>query len=111
VFEYAAACGWHGVAVEPVLHTFLRLCENYAAMPAVRPLRAAISGMSNLSHAIMRHSTGGPQMNRMVAAISDADATAAAAQHSRHPLAKLHFEAVPQLVSNNRQTACKRPAL
>ena len=88
VYEYAAACGWRGVAVEPVLHTFLRLCENYASMPSIRPLRAAISGPSNQTRAIMRHSTGGPQMNRLIADTSDATALKAAQ-------AKLHFEAVP----------------
>lgn len=44
VWAYAAACGWRGVAIEPVARTFLKLCKHYARLtPLVTPLRALVS--------------------------------------------------------------------
>ena len=41
IWSYATACGWKGVAVEPVSYVFAKLCYNYLRWPAVVPLRGA----------------------------------------------------------------------
>ena len=48
IWRYSAACGWRGVAVEPVAATFAKLCANYATLtPHVTPLRALVSNRSD----------------------------------------------------------------
>ena len=46
VWEYATACGWRGVMLEPVSYTFSALCYNYDRWPRITPLRAAVSNVS-----------------------------------------------------------------
>ena len=44
IWNYAASCGWRGIAIEPSPPTFTRLCTNYAALtPLVKPLNALIT--------------------------------------------------------------------
>ena len=49
VRRYATACGWRGVAVEPISYVHRKLCDNYARWPRVRPLRAAISSTNGVA--------------------------------------------------------------
>jgi len=44
IWNYAASCGWSGIAIEPMGETFAKLCDNYASLTSrVLPLRAAIT--------------------------------------------------------------------
>ena len=44
IWNYAASCGWRGIAIEPSPPTFTKLCTNYAALtPLVKPLNALIT--------------------------------------------------------------------
>ena len=44
--EYATACRWSGIAVEPMRFNFRSLCANYARWPSVLPLRIAVSDVA-----------------------------------------------------------------
>jgi len=46
LWEYATRCGWRGVAVEPTLYSFVKLCAHYAPFRGITPLRAAVSNSS-----------------------------------------------------------------
>jgi FkbM family methyltransferase len=53
--RYATACGWRGVAVEPVSYVHRKLCYNYDRWPRVRPLRAAVSDANGVSALTVGH--------------------------------------------------------
>ena len=46
IWTYATQCGWRGVAVEPIKDLARQLHQNYAHLPGVTPLHAAISNRS-----------------------------------------------------------------
>ena len=55
VYDYASACGWRGVVLEPVRSTFNMLRKNYAPMPGVQPLHmAAYGGTTGLEPSTMQ---------------------------------------------------------